>query len=94
MWYIAQLIIDGKALSFILLVRSQDAVSSYMCEISQDCLQCSHLNAFLKVLDSIGVDLGAQLKSAPKSKVPSRATPAAGKSESDDELVARLAALR
>ena len=51
-------------------------------------------HTLLQVLDSIGVDLNAQLKSAPNSKIASKAQPAAAKSESDDELVARLAALR
>ena len=50
--------------------------------------------AVAQVLDSIGVDLNAQLKSAPQSKVPAKAAPAGANTESDDELVARLAALR
>ena len=50
----------------------------------------------LQVLDSIGVDLSAQLGSAPKTKVPTRAAPAAVRSEgeSDEALIARLAALK
>lgn len=49
----------------------------------------------VQVLDSIGVDLNAQLKSAPQSKLPARASPAKAEgSQTDDELVARLAALR
>jgi len=49
-----------------------------------------------QVLDSIGVDLGAQLGNAPRTKVPARATPAAAQpeGENDEALIARLAALK
>lgn len=48
----------------------------------------------LQVLDSIGVDLGAQLGSAPKTKLAAQTAPQRASKESDEELVSRLAALK
>lgn len=48
----------------------------------------------MQVLDSIGVDIGASLGSAPKTKIQTQAAPAPVQQESDDELLKRLAALK
>lgn len=48
----------------------------------------------LQVLDSIGVDLNAQLGSVPKTKVAQAQASAADPQESDEDMVQRLAALK